>query len=295
MNKKLSDLILYLIIAALVVMTYFIAQLYFYKNINIKRDVSLHDTYTCNLTQKGKIWLLSYADGEVYLANQRALNQSAINKCIDHIKSYNSSFLDDKFKDKNSAILTQSRGAGYWLWKPYIIYDTLTSIPENDIVIYVDSGAMIHSPIDKLVNLLDKNRDIILFENFHKNRGYVKRDLLKMMGMDNDTTLDNMQLFATFVIIKNTQFSKKFIKEWLDISQNEHAITDTPSENEYADFLDHRHDQAILSLLGIKYKDNIKLLDSNSISNYFYHHRRRLKNASLFDCLEGNSKLCNSK
>lgn len=295
MKKKYNDMILYLIVALIVAMIYFIAKLYFYKNINIKRDVSLDNTHICDITERGTIWLISYAHGEVYYANQRALNHSAINKCIDHVKSYNIKFLDSVFKEKNTSILTQERGAGYWLWKPYIIYDTLKSIPDDDIVIYLDTGVMIHSPIDKMINLLEHNKDIMLFNNFHTNKGYIKRDLLKMMNMDNDTVLNTTHIAATFLLIKNSEFSRRFIKEWLDMSQNEHAINDVASEDEYVDFIDHRHDQAILSLLSIKYQDNIQFMDLNVIFNYCYVHKRRSKNASLFDCLESNSKLCNNK
>ena len=34
-------------------------------------------------------------------------------------------------------------GGGYWLWKPYIILETLSRIEENDILVYVDAGCQL--------------------------------------------------------------------------------------------------------------------------------------------------------
>ena len=34
----------------------------------------------------------------------------------------------------------QPRGGGYWVWKPWIIVDTLRQMKENDVLVYVDSG-----------------------------------------------------------------------------------------------------------------------------------------------------------
>ena len=36
--------------------------------------------------------------------------------------------LDEDFKNKNVAILNKNKGAGYWLWKPYVILEKLKKI-----------------------------------------------------------------------------------------------------------------------------------------------------------------------
>ena len=36
------------------------------------------------------------------------------------------------------------RGAGYWIWKPYIIWKTLQDVEDGDIVCYIDSACLIN-------------------------------------------------------------------------------------------------------------------------------------------------------
>ena len=41
--------------------------------------------------------------------------------------------IDPEFYAKNKFILNQPRGAGYWLWKHYIIKDALSRVNDGDI------------------------------------------------------------------------------------------------------------------------------------------------------------------
>ena len=61
----------------------------------------------------------------------------------DECHAYDANVMDDTFKQKNAHILNQGRGAGYWLWKPYIIYKWLTDDSmedDNSYLIYSDAG-----------------------------------------------------------------------------------------------------------------------------------------------------------
>lgn len=246
-----------------------------------KMDISTQSTSVC--VMQSPLWLVSYADGDdVHFSNQRTLAVSSLSNCVDFIKNYNKKHLDKAFIDKNRSILEQKRGAGYWLWKPYIILRTLNEVPENDIVVYVDSGVIIKEKLDGLASLLS-DEDIIIFENVHSNRKYIKRGLLKIMNMDNENVRNSMQLQAGYIVIRNTEFSREFIKKWLEVSTNEKAITDSPSIDEHDDFVDHRYDQAILSLLYLKFPKHIRILSMDQVSYYFFNHRRRsISDGSLF-------------
>lgn len=279
--------LLYLIIS---ISTLFLACYLYQLNHNVKKfskfccieDISMQQINECKLKLPGKVWLISYAGGEnkVHLSNQLVLMHSALNNCIDNIKAYNPTSLDTAFVQKNKKILSLPRGNGYWLWKPYIILDTLKQIPDGDIVLYLDSGVEILKDIDTLLNNLSTHA-IIAFENSHTNRQYVKRDLLKLMGIDTPEVRDSIHLQASYLAFKNNKSTRKFVKKWLELCENEIALTDTPSIDEYTDFLDHRHDQAILSLLYLSHKNYFKILDLNEAARYFNHHRRRDVNTSV--------------
>jgi hypothetical protein len=276
---KTKQTILYVILIILVITIGVLGgRLYKYQdysqellNLLFKADTSIHYNTECKTSEN--IWLVTYGNKDTYFANERALVSSGLNKCIDFYKPYTKKHLDAEFVKKNQTILEQSRGGGYWLWKPYLILKTLNEIPENDYIIYLDSSIKMLKNITPLVEKL-KDADILLFRNNHSNRKYVKRDLLKIMDMDKDEVRDSTQLQGGFLVIRNTQFSRDFIKKWLELCENPQAVTDAPSVDEYKDFVDHRHDQAILTLLYLKDSHNILTLPPEVVDEYFFVHRR---------------------
>lgn len=233
-------------------------------------DISLQPSVKPTSTN---VWLVSYADGEVHLANQRYLTFTALNKGIDFYQPYNKKHIDPAYIQTHNQIFSQNRGAGYWLWKPYLILKTLDQIPQNDIVLYVDSGARIIRPVNELVSQLT-SQDVLIFQSSTKNRHYIKRELFKMMGSDNHNTRHAYQLVASVIMVKNTPAARNLIKTWLHWCENERALTDIKSQGEYPDFMDHRHDQAILTLLSMQNPANIKIMPSATFSKYFTLHRR---------------------
>jgi hypothetical protein len=245
-------------------------------------DIKNQTPVECSNNKDHKVWLISYAGGKkIHFDNQNYQLYSAVNKCIDFVVDFSPANLEDNFVKENQNILSKSRGAGYWLWKPYIILKTLEAIPKNDILIYVDSGAYIKKPVDDLINNLNDKHDIIFFKNGHDHTRYTKRDLLKMFDMDNEETRKTISLQATFSIIRNNDFSHSFINNWLDWCKKEGAITDSRSQNEYPEFKDHRHDQSILSLLWLQNEkddlnqNKILALNFEDLNRHFKHHRRR--------------------
>ncbi|MDN3017798.1 hypothetical protein PH210_16485 [Paenibacillus sp. BSR1-1] len=97
-------------------------------------------------------YLVNYANRNFY-GSQARLNASALKFGIDQVFSYQEKdIIGTEFFKKNDEILNQPRGAGYWLWKPYIILDVLSKIKENDIVVYSDSGIEIIDHLDPLLS-----------------------------------------------------------------------------------------------------------------------------------------------
>jgi hypothetical protein len=164
------------------------------------------------------------------------------------------------FYKKNKSILNQKRGAGYWLWKSYLIDKNLQEMNEGDVLIYLDCGVHIENSINHLVNLTIQN-DIVLFKNnHHTNKYWTKGAVFKIMDLENEKYYNGQQVVGGYLVIKKNSFSVRFVKEWLKYSQDSRLITDEDTSRIYAnfpEFIDHRHDQSILSLLAIKH--NIEL------------------------------------
>ncbi|MFA7627017.1 MAG: hypothetical protein WCZ17_08225, partial [Candidatus Kapaibacterium sp.] len=152
----------------------------------------------------------------------------------------------------------QYKGAGYWLWKPYIILEHLKKINDNDIIFYTDAGSEIISDPKPLIDLLDKyNQDIIPFNLELKNYMYTKRDTFILMNADDDRYHSANQCCGSILLVKKSALSMKFFEDYLKFASDERIITDIRNvmgQPNLDGFISHRHDQAIFSILVEKYK-----------------------------------------
>ncbi|MFH0808033.1 MAG: hypothetical protein V1888_00215 [archaeon] len=179
---------------------------------------------------------------------------------FDRVIEYSPKDIDKKFYEKNKHILTQLRGGGYWLWKPYIILKTLMrgDVKNGDYIFYADSGSYFIDKIDYLVDLSRKHRqDIMPFSYYNADieKARTKRDAFILMGLDSKKYIDTPQRGPGFILLRKSELSIKFFKEFLNYAQDERIITDIPSKlkKDYPEFIENRHDQSIFSLLSKKY------------------------------------------
>jgi hypothetical protein len=242
------------------------------------------------------VYLISYADGhDVFLRNQNNLASAAINKGIDFIYNYRRDHLDPKFVKKNRHILNQKRGAGYWLWKPYLILKTLREIPEGSVLIYADVGYTLPANINNLLNIIGKGYEIILPQwPFHTIKMATKREVLIKMYGDKIEGLDVPHVEAGAIILKNTKQVREFIQQWLKYCEEENLITDSPSSKpEHSDFLFHRHDQSILSVLNHIYpnKDIIYVYNHFSLrkDSFYLHYRHAAGGYKILRSFKGQN------
>lgn len=179
---------------------------------------------------------------------------------VDKVISYTPGDIDKKFIQKNKEILSQKRGNGYWLWKPYIIKKTLGTMHNNDYLVYLDSGAFYINNVLHLIKEMEKESQYIMaFELPFKERFYTKRDVFAYMNCDTSLYTETNQRMATMIIIKKTEKSVQFVDEWLEYGQLGFIITDARNnigKSNYSGFIENRHDQSIFSVLSKKYKIN---------------------------------------
>lgn len=114
-----------------------------------------------------KIRLISYADKR-FRTVQRVCSLSG--KYIggfDEVVSYGPNDIDSIFREKNKEILNNQRGAGLWLWKPYIIDKALAEIKMGEYLFYCDAGSFFIRNIKNIVYSMDQDiwvSDIPLLE-----------------------------------------------------------------------------------------------------------------------------------
>jgi hypothetical protein len=157
----------------------------------------------------------------------------------------------DFYRD-NKLLLDQPRGCGYWSWKPFIILHTLTTrAKEGDIVIYSDAGVEFVNNIRYAVDRMKEH--VWLFGNMYQHEHWCKADILKVILNGKERSLDK-QSQASVLIVKNTDWSRTFVKEWMHYCLQPGLIDDSPSKTtNHPEFKENRHDQAILTTLAYKY------------------------------------------
>ncbi len=160
--------------------------------------------------------------------------------------------------DENPEIMRQPRGAGYWLWKPYIILDTISNVEPGTVVIYADGdNCYIADPAPLIA--LAATRDVVLFDNKigRLQRIWTKRDCFVLMDADVPLHWNRRQLASGVVIFRAGPRARQFFEEWKSAMRDPRALTDAPNVcglPNFDGFIEHRHDQSILTILAVKHQ-----------------------------------------
>lgn len=149
------------------------------------------------------------------------------------------------------------KGAGYYWWKPIIVKKSLEKINDGDILLYLDAGCSFYpehkDKFFEYLSYLDTD-DFLGFRIAHQEKHYTKRDLFKFLDMDSPDYTDTFQIISgIFFLVKSPQ-TIELVNKWEKLASIPHLTNDDESFNEnYPDFVAHRHDQSLLSLLVKRY------------------------------------------
>lgn len=168
---------------------------------------------------------------------------------VDRVIEYSLADIDAVFYERNQAIFAYERGAGLWLWKPYIILQTLREMQEGDYLFYCDAGAYYVDRVHKLVDVMEREHiDIMPFEIPFLERQFTKKETFVRMDYGDYT---HNQICTTCMLLKKNDSTLSFISQWLTYMQDEICVSyrHFTEEAEFPDFVSHREDQSIFSLL----------------------------------------------
>jgi hypothetical protein len=202
---------------------------------------------------KSKRLLINFATLKFWTSQQQNARTGLAVAGFDEAICYGPKDIERSFFNRNRAVLSADIGAGYWLWKPYFIKRALGLLSEGDFLFYCDSGSYFIDRIDPLIEVATRTRQqIIPFELIHLERSYTKRDTFISMGCDSPRYTDTRQRLGGFILLQKSAFAQAFIDEYLDLAQDPRLLTDQENQlgsGNYPDFVSHRHDQSIFSLL----------------------------------------------
>ena len=207
---------------------------------------------------KSKKYFITFADNCCHRSKIKAVMCALYPGGFHNITVYDLNSLSNGFKKTHSYILSQKRGRGYWLWKPYILLKTLVENTEDgDLLMYQDAGAHIIRDAGPLLKLCqDSKYGILMFYLTLLEHHYTKRDAFVLMDMDDRQVHKTLQRLASFLVIRRNCMSLQFLMEWLAYASDARILTDMENKmgkKNFPEFKEHRHDQSVLSLLSKKW------------------------------------------
>jgi hypothetical protein len=192
--------------------------------------------------------------------NAKILTQNALNVGFSSATVVTpDDFFDSDFYRRNIEILQHKRGAGYWLWKPYLILEKLKQASIDEVLFYCDAGRSGYYTFSRfpenLINVVKKNASGFLLgppqTHLGQVRHWTKRDCLILLNSDKEQYLEKGQL-VTWSLWRPTQNAFEFLETWLYHCEDARCLTDQPNVcgmPNHTGFIEHRHDMAILTLL----------------------------------------------
>lgn len=204
---------------------------------------------------KNKIIAFTYSTLD-FLEFRNKNKQSALSKGkVDVFFDFGPEHIDFEFFKENEHILTQKRGAGLWLWKPYFFHRMLNQIANDDILIYTDAASYFVKDISDIIQCFNSiDQDIMGFELPLQSDQWTKEEAFYLMNATNDERKAN-QISASFIIVRKTKDTITFAKEWLNACCNIELMSEKtyyPKMQNSKVFISHRYDQSIFSILYIQ-------------------------------------------
>lgn len=197
------------------------------------------------------------------------LMESAKKIGISDFKILTKEQLESDFYIKNKEILDKTRGAGLWLWKPYLILKELKKLGTDEKLFYLDAGRNSYWDLwDTALYVFNHpvltNQGFLLgpsIDHLGPIEMWTKRETLECMGVGEMQIKNIKMIQMNWSVWTNCEKSIRFLESWLYYCTNKICIMDeniTETKN-YKNFIDHRHDQSIASILA--HKQKIEILD----------------------------------
>ncbi len=205
--------------------------------------------------------LVTFATGSFASAQQRLVDSARSLAGFRKSIAWDADRLRDAGFGADMPDLLSKRGAGYWMWKPFIVLAALEDTTlDSDWVLYYDVGAgkgnRITREMDPLANWADRvNGGLmpgVLIPEFGPTAWWTRRDTFIGMDCDGPRYHQLPQVQATFCLFRRGERSRAFVQRWWEAARQIALIgegEDAPNAPNLPGFLGHRHDQSILTLL----------------------------------------------
>ena len=152
------------------------------------------------------------------------------------------------FYRENKEVLDLKQGAGYYLWKPYIIYDALKRAETGDWILYCDNSFYFVQDAGILYELAERNNGFGLYcyDRAYQIQHVMQPVTRKKLGITDDL-LQQPVTVGGFMMFRKNEDTMRFVGEWLELCLDAELLVDQkePCPPE----IKHRYDMPLLSYL----------------------------------------------
>lgn len=147
------------------------------------------------------------------------------------------------------AHLENSRGYGWWAWKPFLIRKVMRERPDGDVIVYCDSAMKFVRSLAPYVAAV-QTKPVLLSRlggwssGDLTNKRWTKKSVFDAMCAAEDTG-NEVQINAAFQVYRNCAETRAFVEEYLRWCTDLDVVNDAGKQG----IPDTRHDQSILSIL----------------------------------------------
>ena len=241
------------------------------------------------------VHLLVFIDSRFGTVSRRVRNQARRFGGFSSVSILDETDLEPEFRVRHKSVLEpEVKGYGYWCWKPQVIAQRLATLPEGEILVYMDAGSHLNPRGRKMwkkyISICRSSvTGVLAFQTDLLEKNWTKSDVFHYFNViHRPEILERGQVGGGLIFIQNSAFAREFVEQWQTIiDEHFRLVDDSPSRHpNLSGFMKHRHDQSVFSVLGKV--NQIELLPASGLErprgqltwlgtgSFPVHHRRDL-------------------
>ena len=209
-----------------------------------------------------KVHLATYGDELYKNIKEDFIKSAKDSNFFDEIHSFSHSDIDPVFYQNIYEPIMSQRGGGYWIWKPYFVKRMLDKLHDGEILIYCDAGSHInrngHQRFLDYLNMVSYSKTgTVDFGLYWKEYQFTKQEVFDFFGSP-PPIIHSGQLVGGILIFRKCAHAIMLVNKWFEIATNHPFLfTDEKIKQQHPEFIDHRHDQSVFSIIRKTYGANI--------------------------------------